>query len=131
MEAPKFIRCNPHLPVKNLRNTLDFYRDTLGFEEEWTWANKDGKITDGGIRRDDMQLLFGEDLQITERINNENHCLSVMWFVNNIEAVFAEFKKRNIVITADLQLHSYGLWEFAFVDINGYYIRVAERIETK
>jgi hypothetical protein len=29
MKSKKFIRSNPQLPVRNLRETLDYYRDTL------------------------------------------------------------------------------------------------------
>jgi hypothetical protein len=52
MKPQKFIRCNPHLPVRDLRATLDYYRDTLGFYDEWTLGEKDE-----GIRRDEMRLL--------------------------------------------------------------------------
>jgi predicted lactoylglutathione lyase len=76
MKPKKFIGANPHLPVKNLQQTLAYYRDNLGFYEEWTLTNDEGKVIDGGIRRDDI--------------------------------------------------HAYGLKEFAFADINGYYIRVTE-----
>jgi catechol 2,3-dioxygenase-like lactoylglutathione lyase family enzyme len=81
MKAMKFIRSNPHLPVKNLRQTLDYYRDTLGFYDEWTWPDKDGKVVDGGIRRDEMRLLFGEDPDFTVS------GLTLMWFVGNICSV--------------------------------------------
>ena len=121
MKYKKFIKSSPHLPVKNLKQTLDFYRDTLGFYEEWTWGEKDG-----GIRRDDMRLLFGEDPDFTNTVNNEKHHLPLMWFVDNIDVIFSEFQGRNIEIADTLRAHSYGLREFAFIDINGYYIRVAE-----
>lgn len=49
-----------------------------------------------------------------------------MWFVDNIEEVYAEYKQKNIGIADELKTHPYGLREFAFIDINGYYIRVAE-----
>ncbi len=124
MKAKKFIRSGPHLPVRNLRHTLDFYRDTLGFYEEWTWGDKDG-----GIRRDEMRLLFGEDPAFTDAINNQQNRLPLMWFVENIDDVFAEFKGRKIEIASTLKEHPYGLREFAFIDVNGYYIRVAEGIE--
>jgi len=52
-----------------------------------------------------------------------------MWFVDNIEEIFSEFKQKEIEIADDLRIHSYELKEFAFIDINGYYIRVAESIE--
>ena len=98
MKDKKFIRSGPHLPVKNLQETLDYYHNKLGFYEEWTWADKDGKITDGGIRRDDMRLFFGEDPQFTALINNGKNRLPLLWFVDNIEAVFAEFKEKDIEI---------------------------------
>jgi len=129
MKTKKFIRNNPHLPVKNLRQTLDYYRDALGFYDEWTWENKDGLITDGGIRRDEMRLLFGEDADFTSRMNNADNRLPLMWFVENIDEIFDEFKKRQIEIADTLKLHGHGLREFSFIDINGYYIRIAEAAE--
>jgi uncharacterized glyoxalase superfamily protein PhnB len=127
----KFIRSNPHLPVKNLQETLDYYKNVLGFENEWTWPNKDGAVKDGGIGRDDMRLLFAEDSEFTNAINSDTKRLPLMWFVENIDEVFAEFKTRAIEIVDSLKTHPYGLREFSFIDINGYYIRVAERSEAK
>src|SRR5581483_11095546 len=118
MKAKKFNRANVHLPVKNLRQTLEYYRDVLGFSEEWTWNEKDG-----GIKRDDMRLLFGEDAAYTEMINNNKNRLALLWFVDNIDEIYVEFKNREIEIVGELKEHSYGLREFAFIDINGYYIR--------
>jgi uncharacterized glyoxalase superfamily protein PhnB len=127
MKAKKFIRSNPHLPVRNLRQTLDYYRDTLGFYDEWTWPDENGNPIDGGIRRDEMRLLFGEDPDIVD--SNARIGLSVMWFVENIEEIYAEYQAKGIPIAAALKTHPYGLREFAFIDINGYYIRVAEGVE--
>jgi len=124
MKTKKFIRSNPHLPVINLRQTLDYYRDILGFYEEWT----EGKI-DGGIRRDEMRMLFGEDPSHVQKINTDTSRLNLMWFVDNIEEVYKEYQERGIEIVSPITAYSYGLREFAFIDINGYYIRVAERME--
>ena len=129
MKSKKFIRSSPHLPVKNLQQTLSYYRDILGFYDEWTWKNKEGEIKDGGLRRDDMRLLFAEDAEFTESINNSKHSLPLMWFVNNIDEVYAEFKNRDVRMADELRSHPYGLREFCFLDINGYYIRIAEKSE--
>ena len=127
MKPKKFIRTNPHLPVRDLRQTLDYYRDNLGFYEEWTWTNDEGKVTDGGIRRDDMRLLFAEDPEFVRVINSyAKSRLPLMWFVENVEEIFSEFQNRKVEFADTLKTHAYGLKEFAFVDINGYYIRVAE-----
>lgn len=123
MKEKKFVRCGTHLPVKNLRATLDYYRDVLGFSGEWTAGNKDG-----GICRDELRLLFAEDEYFTNAINTKHHRLPLLWFVENIEAVFEEFKKRKVDLADELRKHSYGLKEFAFIDINGYYVRVAEEV---
>jgi catechol 2,3-dioxygenase-like lactoylglutathione lyase family enzyme len=130
MKEKKFIRANPHLPVRSLRQTLDYYRNTLGFYDEWTFANDKGEVTDGGIRRDDMRLLFGEDPEFFSVINSyKKRRLPLLWFVDNIDEVFSEFQARGIQFADTLREHAYGLREFAFLDINGYYIRVAESNE--
>ncbi|GEO11547.1 VOC family protein [Segetibacter aerophilus] len=117
----KFLKPLPHLPVKNLRLTLDYYRNKLGFADEWTLGD-----TDGGTRGDDLRLLFAQDKRFTDDINNKNHHLPLIWFVDNIDALYVEFKKRQVELADDLRPHPYELREFAFIDINGYYIRIAE-----
>lgn len=126
MKTKKFHKSGAHLPVRNLRDTLTYYRDTLGFSEEWTFGDKDG-----GIRRDDMRLLFGEDPPYTDLINSPANRLNLVWFVDNIDEIYSEFKERGIKIESLLEEYPYAMREFAFLDINGYYIRVAEGTEQK
>src|SRR4030095_16218979 len=112
MKAKKFIRSNPHLPVRNLRQTLDYYRDVLGFYDEWTWKERDGEI-----RRDEMRLLFAENPEYTDQVNHQATRLPLLWFVDNIDEVLSEFKEKNIEIASAMKEHPYGLREFAFLDI--------------
>ena len=111
------------MPVINLQETIAYYRDKLGFSNEWTWGDKDG-----GISRDDMRLLFGEDAAHTTIINSETNRLNILWFADDIDSVYTEFKERGIEIAGDLKAYPYVLREFAFIDINGYYIRVAQSV---
>ena len=117
----RFNKSVPHLPVKNLQSTLDYYRGKLGFTDKWAFGGKDG-----GIRRDDLHLLFAEDKDFTNDINKQYHRLPLMWFVDDIDAIYTEFMNRHIDLADDLRTYPYGLREFAFIDINGYYIRIAE-----
>ena len=118
----KFLSLGTHLPVKDLRETLEYYRK-LGFTDEW----KEGD-SDGGIRRDGLRMLFAQDPAFTGDINNARHRLPLLWFVEGIENIFAEFRERGIGFADTLRKHPYGLKEFAFIDVNGYYIRVAEAV---
>ena len=58
----KFARVAPHLPVANLQITLRYYKEKLGFTDEWTYGEKDG-----GIRRDELRLLFCGGQRIHKR----------------------------------------------------------------
>jgi len=124
MKAKKFHRCVAHLPVINLRETLDYYRDKFGFYEEWTFGD-----IDGGIRRDDMRLLFGEDAAYVQKINSDTARFNLIWFVENIDEVHAEYRDRGIEIVSPPTAYPYAMREFAIIDINGYYIRIAEGID--
>jgi catechol 2,3-dioxygenase-like lactoylglutathione lyase family enzyme len=89
MKPAKFHRSAPHLPVKNLRETLDYYRDVLGFCEEWTFGDRDG-----GIQRDDMRILFVEDPVHISAINTLTRRLNLVWYVDNIDEIFSALKQR-------------------------------------
>ena len=91
MNFSKFDRSGAYLAVRNFRETFDYYRDNPGFSEEWNIAEKDG-----GIRRDDLPLLFSEDPAHTATLNNETNRLNLMRFVDNIETIFPEFKKEEL-----------------------------------
>jgi hypothetical protein len=116
-----FLKPLAHLPVKDLQSTLTYYEEKLGFSDPWMF----GKI-DGGIRRDDLGLLFAEDEKFVNDLNNASHRLPIVWFVSDIDGIYSEFQNKGIEIRDKLRSHPYGLREFSFIDVNGYYIRVAE-----
>lgn len=122
MKVTKFIGIGIHIPVINLQQTLVYYQNKLGFTDEWVENKKNG-----GYQRDVLRLLFCEESEFVNDINNDNHRLPLIWFVTNMEEIFSEFKQKEIEIADDLRNHTYGIKEFASIDINGYYIRVAER----
>jgi len=121
MKPQKFIRCGALIPVNDLRETLDFYRDVLGFYDEWTWGE-----VDGGIRRDDMRLLFGVDPAYVAIINNDKHHFTLTWIVDNIDSIHNEFTAKAIPLLRDIKTEPYGITEFFVKDINGYAIRIME-----
>lgn len=126
MKEKIFDHTVPFLPVRDLKETIAYYRDTLGFSNEWFWED-----TDAGIERDDMHLLFSRNPPFIDAINAAagDRGFEVMWFVENVDDIYEEYKAKGVEITGDLQDEPWGVREFAFKDINGYYIRVAEGSE--
>ena len=123
MKQKQFVRLNAFIPVNDLRETLDYYRDQLGFTEEWTMG------TDGGIRRDTMRLIFGQDPDYVAVLNNDTYRFVLIWFVENVDEIYREFKEeRKLTIVSEIENKPWGIREFSFHDINGYLIRVSEGI---
>jgi len=84
---------------------------------------------DVSIRRNDLRLLFGENKEFVERMNSSKQRLQLVWFVKNIDQVYQEFGGKNIALADPLRIHACQMREFAFIDINGYYIRISEGIQ--
>ncbi|HTE02299.1 MAG TPA: VOC family protein [Mucilaginibacter sp.] len=124
MKAKKFNRLSAFIPVKDLRETLNYYRDTFGFYEECTMG------TDGGLRRDDLRVLFGQDPEYTRQINSDQRRFVLFWFVDNVDEIYREYKEeRKLKIVDELESKHYGIREFSICDNNGYLIRIAEGID--
>ncbi len=125
-KSKKFHGINPFIPVKNLKQTLEFYRDRLGFYGEWTWNE-----LDGGIERDEMQLMFSEEPIFFESLMNKDFQSTLLWFVDNVNDIYEEYKSRKIPIMNELEDKPWGTREFIISDPNGYIIRVMEGIKKK
>jgi hypothetical protein len=126
MKQKKFNHLTAFIPVRDIHETLNYYRDSLGFYDEWTMG------TDGGLRRDDLHVLFQQVPGYLSAINNDNYRFVLIWFVDNVDDIYNEFKnERKIPIIADIKNTPWGIREFSIYDINGYLIRISEAIPSE
>lgn len=125
MKQKKFYKVTPFIPVRNLRQTLDYYKNKLGFDNEWI-MNKDG-----GIQRDEMRLLFGENPDHLLSINSDKHKFELVWFVDCVDDIYNEYIEKEIEALTKPTDEPWGIREFTIKDINGYLIRISETIQTK
>ncbi len=123
MSEKKFHQVVPFLPVRDLYETIAFYKYKLGFYNEWFWEE-----SDAGICRDELSLLFTWNPDQVERINAEDKHLELVWFVDSVDEICREFKNNEVEILREPQDEPWGHREFAFKDINGYYIRVSQTL---
>ncbi len=119
----KFVNAIPFLPVRDLKQTIGYYRDILGFTDEWFWED-----TDAGISRDDINCLFTKNPELAERINDEEKSLELVWLVENAEEIFLEYSDKGTEIISPIEVKPWKAKEFTFRDINGYLIRVSESL---
>ena len=123
MKQKKFYHAVPFMPVRNLQETINFYKEKLGFYNEWFW-----KDTDAGMQRDNFPVLFTLSPAFVLDVNKRAHSFEIMWFVDNVDAIYEEYKGKELSIFKDLIEEPWGVKEFGIEDVNGYRIRIAEHI---
>ena len=137
----KFKKLTPNMMVKDVRESVKFYTDILGFslnivvpEGSKTIDNelKDGKkYVYAMVSRDDVYIMlmnkdvFGEDLPM---LKGTLIGASVSFYcdVDNINEVYNSLKDK-VDIIIDLHNTWYGMQEFYIKDCNGYILGFAER----
>ena len=123
--SSKFSHAVPFMPVRNLKETINYYRDQLGFSDEWFWED-----TDAGIRRNDLRLLFMHDPEFVSRINENGRHFEICWFVRNVDEVYKEYQLKEVNIVSKLEVKPWNVKEFTLEEINGYWIRVGQGQES-
>lgn len=126
MSSINYSHCVPFLPVNDLGETIDFYKNKLRFTDEWFWGDPP---TDSGISRDGLCLFFVKDKEHVSRINGQKHRLELCFFVSNVEEIYQEAKRKNVFIHKELISTPWNVREFSIVDNNGYVLRIGEYIE--
>jgi uncharacterized glyoxalase superfamily protein PhnB len=133
-------KLTPNFAVANIRQTVQFYRENLGFELVMAVpVTQDGveqQLADGKeyvyamMKKDNIELMFqqldsfSEDVILAGKIPVG---ASVSFYMEGkgIESFYAEMKSRNIKIS-ELKLTWYGIKEFYLKDNNGYILGFAE-----
>lgn len=117
MAAGVFNKIVPTLPVKDVKATLEYYCNTLGFEKPWTWGEP---LKDGGCSRNELRMLFWQNEVLAERCTG----MGLILYVSGIDTIYEEWMKKGIPMAATMHNFEYGIKEFAIVDCNGYYLRI-------
>lgn len=123
MAEKHFYNTVPFLPVANLKETLQFYKDRLGFSGEWIDEPR-GIV--GGIRRDELSMLFQQHPVYLNMINVETESFELLFFVSNIAEIYEEYKGKGVEMVNELVVRPWGVTEFIVKDLNGYWLRITE-----
>ncbi|MDR1170574.1 MAG: VOC family protein [Prevotellaceae bacterium] len=139
----KLNKLTPNFAVADIRQTVQFYSENLGFELVMAVpATQDGADTQlaedkeyvyAMMQREQVELMFQQQDSFHEDISlagNEPVGASVSFYMEgkDIEPFYAGLKNRDIQVS-DLKLTWYGIKEFYMKDNNGYILGFAEETE--
>ena len=117
----RFNRVTPRLPVADLRRSLAFYRDVLGFDVDVLWGEGDDP-TFAIVARDGA----GIGLFSGERAGPDQRGYAELYIeVTDALAIHRELAER-VPIAWGPEVYSYGRREFAVLDPDGYMVIFTE-----
>jgi uncharacterized glyoxalase superfamily protein PhnB len=136
----KVSKLTSNLAVADIRQTVRFYCENLGFElvaaVPVTQDGADQQLADGKeyvfvlLKKDNAELMFQRSDSFSEDVSIAGEMpvgASVSFYMqgNDIEAFHAELKTKDIRIS-ELKQTWYGIKEFYIKDNNGYILGFAE-----
>ena len=121
---------SPLLAVRNVKDTIEFYSDILGFETgmifpdesnpEYADLSKDGMV---------IMLILAKNMGIG---SDEKLGVGVNLYMEidgDIDEYYAELKNKSVKIVYDINDEHFGVRDFAIEDIDGYQLTFNKRLQ--
>ena len=102
--------------VKDVKETIAFYRNVLGFEREWFWGTP---VTFGGASWGDVSVMFNQQPSVAAHIEGHEH----HYWSDELETLHARHQAAGAPIISPIDNKPWGLREYTVRDPNGYHLR--------
>ena len=121
---------SPLLAVRNVKETIEFYKDTLGFETGMVFPNENNPEY-ADLSKDGIVMMFilaknmgiGSDEKLGIGVN------LYMEIDGDIDEYYAELKNKSVKIVYDINDEHFGIRDFAIEDIDGYQLTFNKRLQ--
>lgn len=128
MKKAQLVSSAPVLLVRDVVAAANHYRDALGFTYDRFWGHPAKFVI---LHRDGMRLMLnqaphGADLVPHWRV--DAGIWNVYFWVDDVDALFAEFSARGAKIDYGLDDKPYDIREFGIQDLDGYDIGFGQPI---
>ena len=112
---------SPTLAVRNMKQAIQFYRDSLGFEMGMAFPDAD-KPEYADLSKDGMVIMFvpAKNVGIGARQELGIGVNLYMQIDGDIDEYYRELKDKGVKIAANIKDEPYGIRDFTVEDINGY-----------
>ena len=112
---------SPTLAVRNMKQTIEFYKNSLGFKMGMTFPDADNPEY-ADLSKDGMVLMFipAKNVGIG---NQEKLGVGVNMYMQidgDIDEYYNELKNKGVKVVVDIKDEPYGIRDFTVEDINGY-----------
>jgi uncharacterized glyoxalase superfamily protein PhnB len=114
-QTNRFELAVPILSVIDMRASMDYYVDKLGFEKKWEW----GEPADFAcVARDEVELF----LSLTAQRVATGSWISI--FVQDVDALYDDYQKRGAIIRQPPTEYPWGMREMNVEDLDGHRFRL-------
>lgn len=115
----KFEKSNPILYSKDVKKSLQYYIEVLGFDDSWEWGNP----TDfGGIVKDGVEIFFCLSGQ-----GSPGTWMAII--VDDVDQYYRLIKEKGAKITSPPEDKAWNMREMVVEDPDGHIIRFGQRID--
>lgn len=121
-KRPDFLDVAPVLPVDDLAQAMEFYRHQLGFEETFTWG--DPPYYAIVKRGPGVSIHLSEREDMREKIQPR----MVYVFVEDVDALYEEYRGRGLPMFSPPEDQDYGMREFEVRDGSGHFLTFGQGI---
>ena len=112
---------SPTLAVRNMKQTIQFYRDSLGFKIGMAFPDADNPEY-ADLSKDGMVLMFipAQNVGIGSKQKLGTGVNLYMQIDGDINEYYRELKNKGVKIAVDIKDEPYGIRDFTVEDIDGY-----------
>ena len=114
----------PLFQIKDLKKSLDFYCDILGFERPTLWGDPPGFAMP---QRDGMIIML--DQKTEAPLHNQGNWDAYFW-VKDAHALYKEFEANGAIFEYGVEYKElYGNLEFGLKDPDGYFLAFGQEYQ--
>jgi len=124
-------KLTPNLVVRNVEASLKFYSEILGLEKAISVPDESpyvfAAVSNGVVEIffNDQKTVAAEYPKLASAIGGS---LTFYMEVDNLQAVLERVQKAGAKISMPVTDQFYGMKEFAFEDVDGYTITIAQKV---
>jgi uncharacterized glyoxalase superfamily protein PhnB len=112
---------SPTLAVRNMKQTIQFYRDCLGFQMGMTFPDADNPEY-ADLSKDGMVIMLvpAQNVGIGAEARLGTGVNLYMQVDGDIDEYYSELKNKGVKLVVDIKDEPFGIRDFTVEDINGY-----------